>query len=203
MTLADDDWITAAPGTPTRWQLTHHILTVAYMRPDDGELQQRARDALVALRDETGESALLSVPDVRNFIVMDVIESRQMLRTSTSIGTIVPAQGSATGQVLLPYLSPERQRQMLGAQPDASMREQFQAARQHGYAVSTNVVIDGVVIDGATNIAAPIFEVDGRPIGAIAITGPTARMTADHQARIGPLVAHAARTLSRGTLAAF
>jgi DNA-binding IclR family transcriptional regulator len=196
MTLADDGWIEMAPGTPTRWHLTHHILTVAFMGERDRELRQRARFALEALRDETGESALLSVPETHHFVVTEVVESRQPQLPRLPIGTVVPPRTTATGQVLLPHFSRERQLQMLGSVPDAAMLARFQAAQRHGYAVSTAVLIDGVVIDDAVNIAAPVFGANGEPAGAIAITAPSRRLTHPRIAAIAPLVAAAARTLS-------
>ena len=53
-------------------------------------------------------------------------------------------------------------------------------------------------MEGVTSIAAAIFEVDGRPMGAVVVAGPTERLSAEHHTRIGGLVAAAARTLSRG-----
>ncbi|RYD95261.1 MAG: hypothetical protein EOP61_20110 [Sphingomonadales bacterium] len=198
MTLADDAWIAPAPGSPTRWELTHHILTVAYMRRGEDELGQRARPVLEQLRDETGESALLIVPDVRNFIVVDSTDSRQMLRTSVSIGLVVPANGSATGRCVVPYFEPERQAQLMGGRPDEALLEHFRLSCERGYSVSNEVVIEGVSHEGATTIAAPIFDAAGHPTGTVAITGPTDRLTPERQAEVGPMVAAAGRSLSRG-----
>ncbi len=199
MTLADDNWIAAAPGSPTRWELTHHILTIAYMGRGEDNLRQRARAVLEQLRDDSGESALLIVPDVRNFIVVDSADSRQMLRTSAGVGLVVPANSSATGRCLLLYFEPERQVELLGGgQPDDALRDHFRTARQRGYSVSNEVVIDGVMMEGATTIAAPIFDPGGRPTGTVAITGPTDRLCPELQGKIGKMVAAAAHTLSQG-----
>ena len=123
MTLADDGWIRAAPGTPTRWQLTAHILAVAHMGRSINDLRQRTRSTLEALRDESGETVLLTVPDLRNFVVIEALESRQLLRTVPHIGLIVPVHGSATSRAVLPYMSSEQQKEMLGASPDLALRE--------------------------------------------------------------------------------
>jgi IclR family acetate operon transcriptional repressor len=199
MTLADDNWIRAASGTPTRWELTHHILTVAYMGHGEDDLRQRARSTLDQLRDESGESALLAVPDVHNFIIIETAESRQMLRTTLSIGLVVPADNSATGRAVLPFFPPERQIELLGGdRPTPALLDHFRQSRQRGYSVSDEVVIDGIRVDGATTISAPVFDADGRPLGAIGITGPSERLTPRRQAEIGPMVAAAGRALSRG-----
>jgi IclR family acetate operon transcriptional repressor len=46
-------------------------------------------------------------------------------------------------------------------------------------------------------IAAPVFEVDGRPIGVVAISGPAERMLPDSHPRLAELVCQAAKLLSR------
>jgi IclR family acetate operon transcriptional repressor len=199
MTLADDNWIRTASGPPTRWELTHHILTIAHLGHRDDDLRLRAREALEQLRDASGESAFLAVPDVHDFVIIETCESRQMLRTSLSIGLVIPAGNSATGRCLLPYFPPERQAELLGGPPDESLLDHFRLSRRRGYSVSDEVVIDRVRVDGATTITAPLFDAGGRPLGAVGISGPTERLTPARQAEIGPLVTAAAESLSRGS----
>ena len=191
MTLADDGWIRPAPGTPTRWQLTAHILAVAHMGHSSNDLRHRARSALEALRDESGETVFLTVPDIHRFVVIEALESRQMLRTVPHIGLTVPVRGSATSRAVLPHMSRAQQVELLGEPPDAAMLDDFKATLKRGYSVS-----DGDVVTGSTNLAAPIIEVDGRPLGAIVVSAPSERAGKEHHARIGAMVLRAARSLS-------
>jgi DNA-binding IclR family transcriptional regulator len=193
MTLADEGWIRAAAGTPTRWELTAHIHAVARMDYASNGLRQRSRSALEALRDASGESVLLTVPDVRSFVVVDAVESRQMLRTAPRIGMLVPARDTATARALLPFMSPDQQFALLGEAPDGAMVGGFAATIARGYSVSA-----GDITLGSTNIGAAIIEADGRAVGAVIISAPTDRLPADQHPRIGEMVAQTARTLSRG-----
>lgn len=193
MTLADTGWIHAAPGAPTRWQLTARILAIAHMGHSGNDLRLRARSTLEALRDESGETVLLTVEDMLGFVVIEAIESRHMLRTAPHVGMAVPARGSASARAMMPYMPQERQTQLLGQPPDAALLNLFALTRQRGFSVS-----DGEVTAGATTIAAPILDVDGRPAAAIAISAPSGRMPASSHARIGAMVCKAARKLSRG-----
>jgi IclR family transcriptional regulator, acetate operon repressor len=195
MTLADDGWIRATPGSPTRWQPTAHILAVAHMALGSNDLRHRARSALEALRDKSGESVLLTVPDIGRFVVIDVVESRQLLRTVPSIGMAVPVRGSATSRAILPHMSLEQQIGLLGGEPSAALLQDFAETLARGYSVSR-----GDVIEGSTNIAASILEVDGRPIGAVVVSAPSDRLTVADQPRIGAIVAETARSLSRATV---
>jgi DNA-binding IclR family transcriptional regulator len=193
MTLADDGWIRAATGTPTRWELTAHIHAVAHMGRGNDDLRQRVRAALEALRNDSEETILLTVPDVRRFVTIDVVESRQLLRTAPPIGMIVPVKESATGRAMLPFMTPERQRELLGEAPDAALLKHFAATRENGYSIS-----DGDVAIGSTNVAAPIIEADGRPVAAVVISAPTDRIGRGQHREFGELVASTARGLSRG-----
>jgi DNA-binding IclR family transcriptional regulator len=193
MTLADEGWIRPASAAPSKWQLTAHILAVAHLAHMRNDLRQRARAAMEALRDESGETVLLVVPDIRRFVVIDALESRNMLRTVPHLGLGVPVRQSATSRALLPYMTREQQIELLGEAPDARLLAEFATTLKLGYSVS-----DGDVIDGSTNLAAPILEVDGRPIGAIVVSGPSERLTPKLQRKVGAMVLRTARSLSHG-----
>ena len=219
MTLADEGWIHAAPGSPTRWQLTGHIHLVAHLAHASSSLHHRARPALEALRDESGETVGLTAPDIGRFVVIDVIESRQILRTAPHVGMVVEthdsatgravlpylsperqvellgrAPDSATGRAVLPYLSPERQVELLGRAPDARLLKDFAATLRQGYFVSEDDLVGGSI-----NVAAPIFEVDARPVGAVILSAPRERLAPDSYDRVGGMVLRTARQLSRAT----
>jgi IclR family acetate operon transcriptional repressor len=191
MTLAHEGWISAAPGKPTRWELTARIHAVAHAAHESHDLRHRARPMLLALRDATGETVCLNAVDGRRFIVVDMVESLHYLRVVLTVGMNVQTNGSSTGRAILPYVSRERQIEFLGGEPDARELAEFAATVARGYSVSSSVVIEGF-----TNIAAPIFEADRRPVAAIVVSGPSERL--QDSDRIGVLVRDAARKLSRG-----
>lgn len=193
VTLAETGWISAATGRVKGWELTAHIFAVAYLSHSKNDLRLRAKSELDALRNETGETALLTVPDLQHFIVADVFESRQVLRTTPSIGTVVPARGSATGLAIMPYLTRQRLEDMLGGSPDEQLQGLLRLTRERGYSIVTEVPILGV-----TSIAAPVFEADGTPRAAVVVISPTERMPVERQAQVGEQVRQAARKLSHG-----
>ena len=192
MTLADEGWIRMTKGSPTRWQLTAHLLAVAHMALSGNDVRRRARSTLESLRDQSGETVVLTVQDMHRFIVLDVVESQQMLRAVPHVGMTVPAHGSATSRAMLPYMSDERRIQILGGPPDSVLLEEFATMRKRGFSVSKNEIVAE-----STTLAAPILEVDGQPCAAVAITAPTARMPVAHLRTIGALLHDAARALSR------
>jgi IclR family acetate operon transcriptional repressor len=192
-TLAAEGWIRPAHGRPVRWELTAHIHAVAQHAYGSHDLRRRARRLLESLWQATSESLLLIVPDDRKFIVIDVLESPHFLRSAPPVGLVVPPRASATAWSMLPYMSPERQYAFLGETADQDMIAIFTETRARGYAVSR-----GDVFAGSTNIAAPIFEMDGCPIGAVLISVPNDRAGSGEEARLGAMVLAVARELSRG-----
>jgi DNA-binding IclR family transcriptional regulator len=194
MTLADNGWIRAAPGKSTRWELTAHILTIAHMGHHGNELRERARATIEALQNECGETVLLTVPDGKQFVVIDMIESSHFLRTTAHVGLIVPAVGSATSRAILPFLSEEQQKTMLGIAPDARMKKHFDKAHELGYAISV-----GDVYSGSTNIAAPIFSEHEEPVGAIVLSAPSGRLKRENHAAAAALVLQAAQRISNSS----
>lgn len=193
LTLADKGWIRTTSEPPVRWEVTGHILAVAHAAHGSDDLRRRARPMLESLRDRIGETVLLVVPDVGNFVIADVIESRQALRMAPNVGTLVSAVNTATGRAILPFLAPERQTALLGVPPDRQLLESFEATRQRGYAIS-----EGEVDAAVTNLAAAILEFNGSPVGAVVACGPRERLKSSLFATVGPLVAQTAKDLSRG-----
>lgn len=192
-TLAEEGWIRTAAGRSGRWELTAHIHAVAQHAHGTHDLRRRARGALEALWRETGESVLLNVPDGNKFIVIDVFESPHYLRSAPPVGLVVNAHASATAWAMLPYMAEERQQAFLGFVPDADLHDRFTETLANGFAVSR-----GDVFAGSTNIAAPVFEIDGEPIGAVLISVPNERAGPAEEARLGAMVRATAQRLSRG-----
>lgn len=192
MTLADDGWICTVPGTPSKWRLTARVLAVAHTSHLNNDLRQRARSPLQMLRQQCNETVLLAVPDVRRFVVIEALESRQLLRAVPSIGMTIQVHGTATGRALLPHMSREQQIEYLGSAPDAATLAEFALMRERGYSHS-----DGELHEGSSTIAAPVIEVDGRPSGAVVVVGPSDRLISK-RTEIGAMVVRAAGAISHG-----
>lgn len=187
VTLAEQGWIQAREEQLTRWETTPRILRIANGSRAKSDLRQAIQQILEQLALDTGETAIFNEPDGPKLVVSQVAESRHPLRMVPRIGAVIPVRESATGRILLPFLSSERQRELLGGPPEADFLDLIAQCRARGYAAS------GEVNAPTMTIAAPVFD-DGLPIGAIAITGPTERMVPDRMARA---VCQAATGLSR------
>lgn len=191
VTLVEAGWVHAASGSPTRWQLTGRIHHVARVAHNTNGLRQRARPALDALRDATGETICLAVPDVRGFVIIEVAESRHALRLVPPVGLDFKVETSATGLAVLPYLSPEEQTKLLGRPVDAKLEKIFEITLRKGYHARIDERSRGSI-----NVAAPIFEEDGRPVAGILLCAPRERAGPEDYERLGTMVLATSRELS-------
>lgn len=191
VTLAEQGWIQAREDQFTRWETSPRILSIAHSSRTKADLRHTIQQVLEQLAAQTGETAIFNEPVGPNLVVSQVAESAQPLRMAPRVGAVIPARDSATGQILLPYLSTERQAELLGAPPDADFVAHLDACRTRGYAASNGVN------EPSMTIAAPVFDVGGRPFGAVAISGPAERMPGDSHPGTAELVCQAANLLSR------
>lgn len=194
MTLADAGWVRLAPEPPVRWELSAHIFTMAHLPDSMIDLRQRTRGVLESLREQTGETAFLAIPDLNRFVVIELAESPHTLRMALRVGQVILPRESATGRAFLPYLETRQQADMLGHAPGEKDLAEFAATRARGYGLSA-----GDVMPGATNLAAAIFGANAEPVAALVVSGPSERLTPERHPQIGALVAQNATALSRGS----
>jgi IclR family acetate operon transcriptional repressor len=190
VTLATAGWIRPDGGDQTRWELTTRPLVVAHFAQRRLALRERVRPTLEALRDETGESIILAVPDGDRIVIIDVVESRELVRTAPHVGMVIPSTTSAAGQAILAAWSSEALDAFLGGTP-ADTAAELEQVRARGWSLNANHVSRG-----ATSVGAAIVDGDGNPLGAIAVSALSARMPPEVQGEVGARVAQVASALS-------
>jgi IclR family acetate operon transcriptional repressor len=193
MTLADDGWIRPAPGPSTRWELTTRIHVVADMAQGYRDLRDRSRISLDALRHDTGESIILAVPDLARLVIVDVLESRQLVRTAPYIGMVIPGATSAAGKAVLARMTPAARVAFLGGPVPVELDAELAEVTDRGWSLN-----DEDIVAGATSLGAAIVDPEGAPIAAVVISGPSVRLHSDERERLGLLLVHTVETLSAG-----
>jgi DNA-binding IclR family transcriptional regulator len=128
--------------------------------------------------------------DGDHFVVIDALESSQVLRMAPAIGLVTKIHGSATARAVLPYLDLPEQTRLLGVEPDGAVLEQFAATIARGYAVN-----DGDIVAEAIAIASAILDKDEQPLGALVLTGPSKRLDPARREELGLTLISAARSL--------
>lgn len=124
--------------------------------------------------------ALLAAVNWSHLVYVDVIEASSWLRYSANVGAHRPLYSTSLGLTMLAFATPERQRHYLNtARLEAvtahtittpkGLIDTFRQIQAEGCACSAGSV------EGATGVAAPIFDGDGAIYAAVGIGGPTSR----------------------------
>ena len=136
--------------------------------------------ALKDLRDQTGETACFFRAEDTQRVCIAVAETRHALRREMSVGKIAPITVGSSGRVLLawdPALADRVLQEDLPRLTESTvtdrdgLRRLIKATRAEGYAITV-----GERIDGASGLAAPVFDSAGDLVGALMVHGPTLRM---------------------------
>jgi DNA-binding IclR family transcriptional regulator len=180
-------------GRAGEYRLGPRALELAARAPARRDLVEAARPALEALMRRTGESAFLTTlaADAAAVVFIDVVESEQLIRYTVNVGQRSPLHATANGKAILAFLPAGERDEILRAlalkrytertlTTLPALRASLDETRTAGVAVSVDEVVRG-----AAGIAVPVFDREGRVVGACAVGGPTERI----RPRVRPLVA--------------
>lgn len=154
------------------------------------------KPVLEGLREITGETVALFRLEESFRVCVAMAETRHALRREMHVGKLLPLHAGSAGRVLLAW-NPEAEETVLSStlerltehtitDPDR-LRKDVDQTRRDGYAITSDERDEG-----ATGLAAPVFNSMGDLMGALSVSGPSLRVTSEKcQAWIEPLVAAA------------
>ncbi len=141
-------------------------------------LVEAARPALVALRDETGESVQLYAREGdRRVCVASLERAGGGLRDTVPVGAVLPLGRGSGGKVLLAWAGN-------GARPDGMGESELDEIKRRGWAQSVAEREAGVA-----SVSAPVFGPGGDLRAAVCASGPVSRLGEHPGGRLaGPVV---------------
>lgn len=160
----------------------------------------RALPILERIGGITGESVNMGVADGKDVVVMLRVESVQPLRFDQPAGSRISMHCSSMGKALLAFNnSPLPRLDYTKITPtsiasESDYKKELVRTQERGYAID-----DQESIPGVSCVAAPILDSDGFAVAAIAVQGPTVRMTSERIVAISEQVIAAANEI-RDTL---
>lgn len=166
-------------------------LSAQFARSDDptvvliGEMEK--------LRDQLGETVSLYIRDGMERVRIQAVQSRQAIRRVAQVGVRLPLSVGASSKVLLAFADSATRASLLGDSawpaglPGASYSKQLDEVVAAGYATSFEEREPG-----AAAIAAPIFGRSGKLFAALAVSGPSNRLTPDVMHERAPAIIGAA-----------
>ena len=151
------------------------------------------------LRDELGETISLNVRDGKERIRIQVVQSNQAIRRVAHVGVRLPLYVGASSKVLLAYIDEAEMERLIQDDPEwfahmnqSAFLDQLSAIRQQGYATSMEEREPG-----AASVAAPIFDLSGKFVAALSVSGPSSRLTLDKMVFYAPRVVQAAQLMGK------
>ena len=165
-------------------------------------LRAMSRPILESLAQECDEAATLEVLADRHILIVDEVSSRHPMGMSQDVGSRLPAHATATGKLLLAFLSDSevdsylfcplvRLTDQTLVDPER-LRSQFLKIRQQGWSIASGELETGFVA-----IAAPVYDRERAAVAAISVGGSSVRLTSQRIPALTALVQMAARQISR------
>jgi DNA-binding IclR family transcriptional regulator len=179
-TLEQEGFVEKNPETE-KYRLGLELVTLAGIVLEQIDLREVAAPYLSQLAELTQETVNIVVLSGNECMNIDGAASPRPIRYVGRIGRRTPCYCTAAGKVLLAYLSPEVQQQIL---PDPLTRftektivevgilaQNLTDIRQQGYAITHEEHQQDL-----SAVAAPIFDHTGQAIAAVTVSGPTYRI---------------------------
>ena len=166
------------------------------------EIVTVARDALLKLRDTTGQAVSLCTLLDDDLVVLDLMHGRSVVEFSTRPGTRLALHASAHGKIWLAFGPEALIKKVLSAPRPAwtshtltdakTIASEVQAVSKRGWSTAPNQAVMGV-----NTLAAPVLDHRGELVGSIAIVGSTQVIAPKPvPAQLGAVI-EAARSVSR------
>lgn len=150
------------------------------------------------LRDQVDETISLYVRDGIERIRIQAVQSSQAIRRVAPIGARLPLSVGASSKALIVFAEPAEQRELLEALSwtDAGERAVFERQlgeiRRLGYATSIEEREPG-----AAAVSAPIFSRSHKLVAALAVSGPSNRLTLERMRECAPLIMESATRMGK------
>lgn len=183
-TLCQLGYLAAVPRS-RRYRLTLKCLELGYTPLARADLKMLARPLLQELVPDLADAASLGMLDGGEVVYVERVQSSLPQNLDRRIGSRTGAYSAALGHVMLAYLPPQQQREILEHSNRVKVSERtltdidailarLHEVRDRGYAIS-----DGENAYGLRTVAAPILDQDGLPVAGISATIHTQRMELD------------------------
>ena len=200
-TLEEGGFIERNPET-RRYRLGLALVELAGVRLAQTRLVDVAKPHLAWLLRETGETVQLSIRDGRNVFYVDILESPEPIRVASKVGDRAPLHCTAAGKLFLAFVDDTRREELLSG-PLLELTANTVTDRDRLGAELTEIrrreisIDDEGFISYLRAVAAPVRDPSGDMIAAVAIGGPTQRVSMQVLETFATCLRQAAGRISR------
>ena len=166
----------------SNYEATFKLLELGMKQADKFEIRRMAKPVMRDLAAEFDETVNLGLLDQGQVIYLDKVESRELLRMDSGVGTTCKPHATALGKAMVAFLPVEEREviiQALEMKPitphticdPLRLEKEITKIRKQGYAVDNEELAMDLYCIGA-----PIFDFNGYPAYAMSVSGPARRM---------------------------
>jgi IclR family transcriptional regulator, pca regulon regulatory protein len=148
-------------------------------------IEQTCVPALQSLRDETGDSASMSVLSGREILYIAHVSTNRHIRLSANVGTRFPLHATSMGKAIMAFRPADEIEALLATTPferqtektmtdAAAFRARLAQVREQGYDSALDELEYGIV-----SVAVPIFDAKRQVVAAINCSTTTSRISQD------------------------
>jgi IclR family transcriptional regulator, pca regulon regulatory protein len=200
LTLQRLGYVTGADG---RWRLTPRVLSIGQHYSASNAMIELAQPHLLALAEQTHESASLAALDGAHVVYVARVPVRRIMSINVSIGTRVPAYATSMGRALLAWAPAPVIERVIAESGLRRLTERtitdpaaFHAAlrevRELGYAL-----VAGELEEGLISVSAPVRDRTGTVVAALASSTSSGRTGSDQlRTEVVPLLLRTAEDIS-------
>ncbi len=171
-----------------RYSLGSAALNLGLSQMQRLDVRTVARTFMQGLSDATRETATLSIRSGDHRSYIDQITPSREVKMTVQLGQPFPLHAGASSKVFLAFLPESERDEYLGSgdlerltehtlTDQRSLRDEIRRIREQGYATSSSERQAG-----ASSVASPIFDHEGRPIAVMSVCGPTERFADEVEA---------------------
>lgn len=200
----EEDELVERDAETGKYRLGPALLQLGNAFLDGHELRARSLLWAESLADRTSEAVRVGVPNGPNALIVHHVFRPDNSVQILEVGAAIPWHASALGKAVVAYHGDAAIGELLArprsrltgrtiVDPDA-LHASLEAIRHDGVAIE-----DQEAVIGEAEVAAPVFDHDGRAVGAIGVVGAVERLLPHGRARdeLVGAVKEAARGLSR------
>lgn len=188
--------------TTGMYQLGFRFLELASVLLQDIDINHWAQPYLHHLAELSGETVDLAVLDDDHVVYLQVVECPQRVKIAAAVGEQLPVHCTATGKAFLAFL-PEHEVKAILYKGMAKYTERTFTSNEEIFADLRTIHERGFAISeeeyekDINAVAAPILNSNGCPIAAIAIVGPSFRLSHERMMMLGQSIRETASVITR------
>lgn len=167
-----------------RYRLGWKLFRLGMALGENFDLRRTAHQHLLRLHERVAQTIVLAMPAGVQVAVVDAVQSRADVAITVRPGSLMPAESSAMGRVILAF-------QAHGTEHPLALAERLALIRQRWYEVAVDERLVGV-----GGLAAPVFDESNQIAAAVGIVAVSNRLRDPPEPQMTELLQQAAAAIS-------